>query len=48
MNRVLSKHTGQDLDTIATDTDRDNFMDGNAAVEYGLIDQVMQNRLGNE
>ena len=48
LNRVLSKHTGQDLDTIATDTDRDNFMDGNAAVEYGLIDQVMQNRLSNE
>jgi len=48
LNRVLSKHTGQDLDTIATDTDRDNFMDGNAAVKYGLIDQVMENRLGSE
>ena len=44
LNRVLSKHTGQNLDTIATDTDRDNFMDGNAAVEYGLIDQVMESR----
>lgn len=48
LNRVLSKHTGQDLDKIATDTDRDNFMDGNAAVEYGLIDQVMENRLISE
>lgn len=45
LNRVLSKHTGQDLDKIAADTDRDNFMDGPAAVEYGLIDQVMENRL---
>ena len=44
LNRVLSKHTGQDFDKIATDTDRDNFMDGNAAVEYGLIDQVMESR----
>jgi ATP-dependent Clp protease protease subunit len=44
LNRVLSKHTGQALEKIATDTDRDNFMDGNAAVEYGLIDQVMGNR----
>lgn len=44
LNRVLSNHTGQDLETIAADTDRDNFMDGNAAVEYGLIDQVMENR----
>ena len=44
LNRVLSKHTGQDLDTIAADTDRDNFMDGKAAVEYGLIDQVMDSR----
>tara|TARA_B110000495_G_C22880740_1_gene513655 strand:+ start:113 stop:745 length:633 start_codon:yes stop_codon:yes gene_type:complete len=44
LNRVLSKHTGQDLDTIAADTDRDNFMDGNAAVEYGLIDQVLGSR----
>jgi len=48
LNRVLSKHTGQDLDTIAKDTDRDNFMDGSEAVEYGLIDQVMENRLINE
>ena len=45
LNRVLSKHTGQDLDKIAADTDRDNFMDGPTAVEYGLIDQVMENRL---
>ncbi|MCG8490255.1 MAG: ATP-dependent Clp protease proteolytic subunit, partial [Sneathiellales bacterium] len=34
-----------DLEKIAADTDRDNFMDGPTAVEYGLIDQVMENRL---
>lgn len=48
LNRVLSKHTGQPLDKIAMDTDRDNFMDGNAAVEYGLIDQVLENRQTGE
>ncbi|MEZ5524334.1 MAG: ATP-dependent Clp endopeptidase proteolytic subunit ClpP [Pseudomonadales bacterium] len=45
LNRVLSKHTGQPIEKIAADTDRDNFMDGPTAVEYGLIDQVMENRL---
>lgn len=44
LNRVLAGHTGQDMDTIAKDTDRDNFMDGNAAVEYGLIDSVLEKR----
>lgn len=48
LNRVLSKHTGRDIDKVATDTDRDNFMDGSAAVDYGLIDQVMENRQINE
>lgn len=48
LNRVLSKHTGQDLEKIAADTDRDNFMDGPTAVDYGLIDQVMENRLITE
>ncbi|UZE94669.1 ATP-dependent Clp endopeptidase proteolytic subunit ClpP [Alkalimarinus alittae] len=44
LNRVLAGHTGQDMETIAKDTDRDNFMDGNAAVEYGLIDSVLDKR----
>ncbi|WP_250657985.1 ATP-dependent Clp endopeptidase proteolytic subunit ClpP [Alkalimarinus coralli] len=44
LNRVLAGHTGQDMETIAKDTDRDNFMDGNAAVEYGLIDSVLEKR----
>lgn len=44
LNNVMAHHTGQDLKTIARDTDRDNFMDGTAAVEYGLIDSVLENR----
>lgn len=46
LNRILSKHTGQPLDKIRVDTDRDNFMSGKEAVEYGLIDQVLTNRAG--
>ncbi|MFB9885554.1 ATP-dependent Clp endopeptidase proteolytic subunit ClpP [Balneatrix alpica] len=44
LNRVLAKHTGQDLETIARDTDRDNFMDPTAAQQYGLIDKVLSQR----
>lgn len=44
LNRILMHHTGQDLETIARDTDRDNFMDGERAVEYGLIDAVLERR----
>ncbi len=44
LNKILSNHTGQDDDTIAKDTDRDNFMDGTTAVEYGLIDEIMTSR----
>ena len=45
LNKVLAHHTGQELDTIARDTDRDNFLSGEAAVEYGLIDKVLSNRI---
>ena len=41
LNLILSEHTGQDLETIQRDTDRDNFMSGEEAVEYGLIDKVL-------
>lgn len=44
LNRILASHTGQTIDRIATDTDRDNFMDGQAAVDYGLIDAVLDKR----
>jgi ATP-dependent Clp protease protease subunit len=45
LNRILSKHTGQTIEKIRQDTDRDNFMGGEAAVNYGLIDKVMERRV---
>ncbi len=44
LNSVLSSHTGQPLDIIAKDTDRDNFMSAAEAKEYGLIDEVLDKR----
>jgi ATP-dependent Clp protease, protease subunit len=44
MNRLMSEMTGQPIDKIAKDSERDNFMSGADAVSYGLIDQVMQKR----
>ncbi len=44
LNEVLAAHTGQSVDTIAVDTERDNFMDPEQALEYGLIDKVFENR----
>jgi len=44
LNRILADHTGQSYETIAADTERDNFMDAQTAMEYGLIDQVLEKR----
>jgi len=44
LNQILAKHTGQSVDKIKTDTDRDNFMDGAEAISYGLIDKVLEKR----
>jgi ATP-dependent Clp protease protease subunit len=44
LNKILADHTGQPIDVIARDTDRDNFMSGEEAVKYGLIDQVHSKR----
>lgn len=41
LNGILSFHTGQSLDKIQTDTDRDFFMSGNEAKEYGIVDEVI-------
>ena len=41
INKILSQHTGQDMEKVARDTDRDFWMMANEAVEYGLIDQVL-------
>jgi len=44
LNEILSRHTGQPLERIKVDTDRDYFMSGNEAKEYGLVDQVITHR----
>ena len=41
---MLAKHTGQSLETIARDTERDNFKSAVDAVAYGLVDQVLERR----
>jgi len=46
LNRILAKHTGQPLERIQKDTDRDFFMSAQDSVEYGLIDEVMVSRAG--
>jgi len=44
LNSIMAQHTGQTLETIAKDTDRDNFMSAEESVEYGLIDEVITSR----
>jgi ATP-dependent Clp protease protease subunit len=44
LNKILARHTGQGVDKIKHDTDRDNFMDWDQAVTYGLIDRVLEKR----
>jgi ATP-dependent Clp protease protease subunit len=48
LNRILAHHTGQDIERIQVDTDRDNFMSGEDAVKYGLVDKVLTKRDGGE
>jgi ATP-dependent Clp protease protease subunit len=44
LNKILAKHTGQSVEKIKQDTDRDNFLSAVDAVEYGLIDKVLEKR----
>ena len=44
LNQILAKHTEQTVERVAADSDRDRFMDGPTAVEYGLIDTVLEKR----
>jgi ATP-dependent Clp protease protease subunit len=44
LNQVLATHSGQDIETIQKDTDRDNFMSAQEAADYGLIDEVVSKR----
>ena len=42
LNEILSKNTNKDLDIIKNDTERDNFMDANEALEYGIVDKIIE------
>jgi ATP-dependent Clp protease protease subunit len=44
LNGLLAEHTGQPLEVVERDTDRDNFMSAEQAVEYGLVDAVLSQR----
>ena len=44
LNEIMAKHSGQKLEKVATDTERDNFMSAEEAKEYGLIDDVIEKR----
>ena len=44
LNKILAKHTGQSVESIKKDTDRDNFMSSGEAVTYGLIDKILESR----
>ena len=45
LNRILSERTGQPLEKVIADTDRDNYMSAQEALEYGLIDKIMEKRI---
>ena len=44
LNELMAQHTGQDLEVIERDTERDRFMDAEQSVEYGLVDEVVNSR----
>ena len=44
LNEIMAHHTGQPVENLARDTDRDNFLSANEAVNYGLVDRVINNR----
>ena len=44
LNQILVRHTGQTMEKIDKDTERDNFMDGPEAVAYGLVDSILEKR----
>lgn len=48
LNDLLARHTGRDVEIIARDTERDNFMNARQAVEYGLVDKVIETRVDNK
>lgn len=48
LNQLMAEHTGQDIDTIIKDTERDNFMNAESSKEYGLVDEVLEARKQDE
>lgn len=48
LNDLLARHTGQDVEIIARDTERDNFMNAQQALDYGLVDKVIETRVDNK
>lgn len=46
LNGILAERTGQDIDTITRDTERDNWLDANEAIAYGLVDNIVEKRKG--
>ncbi len=44
LNEIMAKHTGRKIETVEKDTDRDNFLSAEQAVDYGLVDKVLANR----
>ncbi|MBI3148602.1 MAG: ATP-dependent Clp endopeptidase proteolytic subunit ClpP [Betaproteobacteria bacterium] len=44
LNRLMSQHTGKPVEQVEQDTDRDNFLTAEQALDYGLIDKILQNR----
>ena len=45
LNRLMAEHTGQPLEKVSQDTDRDNFLSADSAVEYGLVDSILKQRI---
>ena len=45
LNKIMAEHTGKSIEVISKDTERDNFMDAEEALRYGLIDQVLSKRV---
>jgi ATP-dependent Clp protease protease subunit len=44
LNRILAENTGKDLEVVAADTERDNWMSAQEALEYGLVDKIVTSR----
>jgi len=46
LNQLMAHHTGQSVETVTSDTERDNFMTAQNALEYGIIDRIVETRTG--